>query len=163
MWTSTLVRRLSTDVAYVVTDQPDAEHHQHPDDLEVTARSVLTGVLHHVASEPSAHETIAAEQQAWASVGQLAGEYETIAAGRPPPTRQLDATGDRRGRLPRPLPHRHRQPTRPDVRRQHRPARRRCPSPSRATTSTTPRGSHPVTPRRAGPHVEPSERRTVPV
>jgi conjugative relaxase-like TrwC/TraI family protein len=75
-----LTRGRASNIGYVVTDQPDAEHHQHPDDLEVTARGVLTGVLRHVGAEPSAHETIAAEQQAWTSIAQLAAEYDTIAA-----------------------------------------------------------------------------------
>jgi hypothetical protein len=72
-----MTRGRASNTAYVATDQPDAEHHQHPD---VTARSVLTGVLRHVGAEPSAHETIAAEQQTWASIAQLAAEYDTIAA-----------------------------------------------------------------------------------
>lgn len=75
-----LTRGRSSNIAYVATDQPDAEHHQHPDDADVTARSVLTGVLGHVGAEPSAHETITAEQQAWAGIAQLAAEYDTIAA-----------------------------------------------------------------------------------
>ena len=45
-----------------------------------TARSILYGVLQHVGAELSAHETIAAEQDAWGSIAQLAAEYETIAA-----------------------------------------------------------------------------------
>jgi hypothetical protein len=75
-----MTRGRASNIGYVVTDQPDAEHHQHPDDLEVTARSVLTGVLRHVGAEPSAHETITAEQQTWTSIAQLAAEYDTIAA-----------------------------------------------------------------------------------
>jgi conjugative relaxase-like TrwC/TraI family protein len=75
-----LTRGRVSNIAYVATDQPDAEHHQHPDDLELTARRVLTGVLHHVGAEPSAHETVTAEQQRWGSIAQLAAEYDTIAA-----------------------------------------------------------------------------------
>ncbi len=75
-----LTRGRAGNIAYVATDQPDAEHHQHPDDTDVTARSVLTGVLRHVGAEPSAHETITAEQQTWAGIAQLAGEYDTLAA-----------------------------------------------------------------------------------
>jgi hypothetical protein len=75
-----MTRGRQANIGYVVTDQPDAEHHQHPDDADVTARSVLIGVLRHVGAEPSAHETIAAEQQTWASIAQLAAEYDTIAA-----------------------------------------------------------------------------------
>jgi len=75
-----MTRGRQCNVAYVATDQPDAEHHQHPDDLEVTARSVLTGVLRHVGAEPSAHETITAEHEQWSSIAQLAAEYDTLAA-----------------------------------------------------------------------------------
>ncbi len=37
-------------------------------------------MLQHVGAELSAHETIAAEQEQWGSIAQLAAEYETIAA-----------------------------------------------------------------------------------
>lgn len=37
------------------------------------------GVLQHIGAELSAHETIAAEQEAWGSIAQLAAEYETLA------------------------------------------------------------------------------------
>lgn len=37
-------------------------------------------MLQHVGAELSAHETITAEQETWANIGQLAAEYETIAA-----------------------------------------------------------------------------------
>ncbi|MTV27624.1 relaxase domain-containing protein [Nitriliruptoraceae bacterium ZYF776] len=75
-----LTRGRDANIAYVATDQPDTEHHQHPADTDVTARSVLTGVLRHVGAEPSALETITAEQHTWASIAQLAAEYGTIAA-----------------------------------------------------------------------------------
>ena len=39
-----------------------------------------SGVLQHVGAELSAHETITAEQDAWASIAQLAAEDETLAA-----------------------------------------------------------------------------------
>jgi conjugative relaxase-like TrwC/TraI family protein len=65
--------------AYVVTDEPaDEDHHHSPD--EVTARSVLLGVLNRSGTELSAHETIEAEQQRWAGIAQLGAEYETLAA-----------------------------------------------------------------------------------
>lgn len=41
---------------------------------------MLFGALQHVGAELSAHETITAEQDAWASIAQLAAEYETLAA-----------------------------------------------------------------------------------
>ncbi|TAM71717.1 MAG: conjugal transfer protein [Microbacteriaceae bacterium] len=68
--------------AYVAIDKPD-DSHQGPhlgDNTDATARSVLFGVLQHVGAELSAHETITAEQDARANIGQLAAEYETIAA-----------------------------------------------------------------------------------
>jgi conjugative relaxase-like TrwC/TraI family protein len=73
-------RRANT--AYVALDQPDVGHAgPHPGDTgEVTARSILYGVLRHVGAELSAHETIVAEQEMRGSIAQLAAEYETIAA-----------------------------------------------------------------------------------
>lgn len=77
-----LTRGRDANLAYVAIDKPDAAHDgQHPgDNIEATARSVLFGVLQHVGAELSAHETITAEHEAWANIGQLAAEYETIAA-----------------------------------------------------------------------------------
>jgi hypothetical protein len=68
--------------AYVAIDQPDVAHvgPRPGNDADSTARSVLYGVLQHVGAELSAHETIAAEQDAGGSIVQLAAEYETIAA-----------------------------------------------------------------------------------
>jgi len=77
-----LTRGRETNLAYVAIDKPDDSHDgPHPgDNTEATARSVLHGVLQHVGAELSAHETITAEQEAWANIGQLAAEYETLAA-----------------------------------------------------------------------------------
>ncbi|MGD7708138.1 TrwC relaxase [Microlunatus sp. Y2014] len=77
-----LTRGRDANLAYVAVDKPDDSHQgPHPgDNIEATARSVLFGVLQHVGAELSAHETITAEQEAWANIGQLAAEYETIAA-----------------------------------------------------------------------------------
>lgn len=77
-----MTRGREENIAYVAVDKPDAAHDgPHPgDDPEATARSVLFGVLQHVGAELSAHETITAEQDAWASIAQLAAEYETLAA-----------------------------------------------------------------------------------
>ncbi len=77
-----LTRGSDANLAYVAIDKPDPSHDgPHPgDETEATARSVLAGVLQHVGAELSAHETIAAEQEEWANIGQLAAEYETIAA-----------------------------------------------------------------------------------
>ncbi len=67
--------------AYVATDTADDAHvAPHPSDTpDVTARSVLYGVLQHVGAELSAHETITVEQERWGSIAQLAAEYDTIA------------------------------------------------------------------------------------
>lgn len=68
--------------AYVAVDRPDAGHDvPHPSDSgAASGRSVLCGVLQHVGVEPSAHEALVAEQEAWGTIAQLAAEYETIAA-----------------------------------------------------------------------------------
>ncbi|MBX3193664.1 MAG: relaxase domain-containing protein [Microbacteriaceae bacterium] len=76
-----MTRGRQSNLVYLATDRPDDNHTTpHPaDDPDATARSVLYGVLQHVGSELSAHETITAEHETWGSVGQLAAEYETIA------------------------------------------------------------------------------------
>ncbi|MGB4780033.1 MobF family relaxase [Microbacterium sp.] len=73
-----LTRGRDANLAYVATDKPDDSHPG--DNTEATARSMLFGVLQHGGAELSAHETITAEQDAWANISQLAAEYETIAA-----------------------------------------------------------------------------------
>lgn len=76
-----MTRGAEGNFAYVAVDREDHEHSEpHPDDNpNVTARSVLYGVLQHVGAELSAHETITAEQEYWGSIAQLAAEYDTIA------------------------------------------------------------------------------------
>ncbi len=77
-----MTRGRQSNIAYVATDEAHLEDHQHTpgfQDGHLTARSVLHGVLQHEGAERSAHETIATEQDAWTSIGQLAAEYETIA------------------------------------------------------------------------------------
>lgn len=64
---------------YVATDQAHLEEHQHRDDLQMSARSVLYGIIQHQGTEVSAHETILHEHEDASSISQLAGEYETIA------------------------------------------------------------------------------------
>ncbi|KAB1646476.1 hypothetical protein F8O06_06995 [Pseudoclavibacter sp. CFCC 14310] len=66
--------------AYVAIDREDHEHSDSrpSDNLNVTARSVLYGVLRHVGAELSAHETITSEQEHWGSITQLVAECETI-------------------------------------------------------------------------------------
>ncbi|MGR0221548.1 MobF family relaxase [Agromyces sp. ZXT2-6] len=77
-----MTRGRESNAAYVAIDRPDVSHiGPRPGDAEKpTARRVLYGVLQHVGAELSAHETLAGEQDAWASIAQLAAEYETIAA-----------------------------------------------------------------------------------
>nr|WP_194398670.1 MobF family relaxase [Microbacterium atlanticum] len=77
-----MTRGRETNTAYVSIDRPEAAHAgPHPGDpIDATARTVLHGVLQHVGAELSAHDTIAAEQNRWGSIAQLAAEYETIAA-----------------------------------------------------------------------------------
>ncbi|WP_159499381.1 MobF family relaxase [Microbacterium sp. 18062] len=74
-----MTRGREANTAYVVTDQHHHEEHQHRDDLQNSARSILYGILQHTGAKLSAHETIAAEQDEWTSIRQLAAEYETIA------------------------------------------------------------------------------------
>ncbi len=77
-----MTRGRLANVAYVATDEAHLEEHQHTpgyDDGEVTARTILYGVLQHQGAEKSAHETIEAEQEKWSSIAQLAAEYETVA------------------------------------------------------------------------------------
>lgn len=64
---------------YVATDQAHLEEHQYREDLKMSARSVLYGILQHQGTEVSAHETIIHEHEDASSISQLAGEYETIA------------------------------------------------------------------------------------
>jgi hypothetical protein len=74
-----MTRGSEANTAYVALDHPD-EVHSPPEPDEVSARSVLNGVLKHSGAELSAHQTIVAEQERWSSIAQLAAEYETIAA-----------------------------------------------------------------------------------
>ncbi|WP_460808590.1 MobF family relaxase [Nocardioides salsibiostraticola] len=74
-----MTRGRTSNVAYVALDKPD-ETHTPPEPFEVTARTVLYGVLQHSGAELSAHQMIAAEQERWSSIAQIAAEYETIAA-----------------------------------------------------------------------------------
>uniref|UniRef100_UPI003898F489 MobF family relaxase n=1 Tax=Microbacterium saperdae TaxID=69368 RepID=UPI003898F489 len=74
-----MTRGRESNRAYIATDEHHLEEHQHRDDLQMTARSILYSILQHVGAEQSAHETITAEQDIWGSLGQLAAEYDTIA------------------------------------------------------------------------------------
>lgn len=74
-----MTRGRQSNRCYVATDQAHLEEHQQRPDTGVTAITVLEAVLAHRAAEPSAHEAIEAEQEAWSNIGQLAAEYDTIA------------------------------------------------------------------------------------
>lgn len=74
-----MTRGRESNRVYVATDEYHLEEHQHRDDLAMTARSILYGILQHPGAELSAHETTSAEQDAWGSLAQLAAEYDTIA------------------------------------------------------------------------------------
>lgn len=74
-----MTRGRESNRVYVATDEHHLEQHQHRDDLAMTARSVLYGILQHPGAELSAHETASAEQDVWGSLAQLAAEYDTIA------------------------------------------------------------------------------------
>jgi conjugative relaxase-like TrwC/TraI family protein len=74
-----MTRGSEANTAYVALDHPD-EVHAPPEPGEVTARTVLYGVLKHSGAEVSAHQTITEEHERWSSIAQLAAEYETIAA-----------------------------------------------------------------------------------
>lgn len=74
-----MTRGRESNRAYIATDEHHLEEHQHRDDLQMTARSILYGILQHVGAEQSAHETITTEQEMWGSLAQLAAEYDTIA------------------------------------------------------------------------------------
>jgi hypothetical protein len=74
-----MTRGRHSNVAYVALDRPD-DSHAAPSPEEVTAKTILFGVLQHSRVELSAHQTITAEQEHWSSFDQLAGEYLTLAA-----------------------------------------------------------------------------------
>ncbi|WIM26713.1 MobF family relaxase [Microbacterium sp. zg-Y625] len=77
-----MTRGRASNMAYVVVSRPNDNHSaRHPGDhADATARAILVGVLAHVGAELSAHETLAAEQESWGSIAQLAAEYETLAS-----------------------------------------------------------------------------------
>ncbi|QBE50199.1 conjugal transfer protein [Leucobacter triazinivorans] len=77
-----MTRGRYSNIAYVATDKLDPAHTVDlpGTDPDVTARTVLEGVLRHVGAELSAHETISAEQERWGGIWQLSAEYESIAA-----------------------------------------------------------------------------------
>lgn len=74
-----MTRGRRSNTVYVALDDPD-DTHTSPQEGEVTARTVLYGILKHSGAELSAHQMIEAEHEQWSSIAQLAAEYETIAA-----------------------------------------------------------------------------------
>ncbi|MFI9485357.1 MobF family relaxase [Promicromonospora sp. NPDC052451] len=98
-----LTRGRHANTVFVPVDQPDRnQNHQHtigadldPDrpDLDA-ARTILTGILHRIGAEPSAHQARRDEEHHWGSIAQLAAEYDTIAnhAQRPRWTRLVAHT-----------------------------------------------------------------------
>jgi conjugative relaxase-like TrwC/TraI family protein len=72
-------RGRESNMAYVALDQPD-DSHSTPEPDEVTARTVLFGVLQHSGASMSAHQTMEAEYAIHGGIDRLAAELETIAA-----------------------------------------------------------------------------------
>lgn len=74
-----MTRGRDANIAYVALDQPD-ESHSTPEPEDVSARTVLYGVLQHSGANRSAHQTIEDEYAVFAGIDRLAAELETIAA-----------------------------------------------------------------------------------
>lgn len=74
-----MTRGRDANIAYVALDQPD-ETHSTPQSDDVTARTVLYGVLRHSGASGSAHQTIEDEYAIHGGIDRLAAELETIAA-----------------------------------------------------------------------------------
>lgn len=72
-------RGRDSNIAYVALDQPD-DSHTTPEPEDVSARTVLYGVLKHSGASVSAHQTIEAEYELCAGIDRIAAELETIAA-----------------------------------------------------------------------------------
>ena len=72
-------RGRDSNIAYVALDQPD-DSHSTPEPEDVSARTVLYGVLQHSGASLSAHQTMEAEYDLHAGIDRLAAELETIAA-----------------------------------------------------------------------------------
>jgi conjugative relaxase-like TrwC/TraI family protein len=74
-----MTRGRDANTAYVALDQPD-ESHSTPEPEDVSARTVLYGVLQHSGASRSAHQTLEDEYATYAGIDRLAAELETIAA-----------------------------------------------------------------------------------
>ncbi len=74
-----MTRGRDSNIAYVALDQLD-DSHSTPEADDVTARTVLYGVLQHSGADLSAAQTISAEYELHGGIDRLAAELETIAA-----------------------------------------------------------------------------------
>lgn len=74
-----MTRGRESNIAYVALDQPD-ESHSTPQPDDVSARTVLFGVLQHRGASLSAHQTMQDEYEVHGRIDRLAAELETIAA-----------------------------------------------------------------------------------
>lgn len=74
-----MTRGRESNIAYVALDQPD-DSHSTPEADDVTARTVLYGVLQQSGADLSANQTIEAEYELHVGIDRLAAEVETIAA-----------------------------------------------------------------------------------
>lgn len=74
-----MTRGRESNIAYVALDQPD-DSHSTPEEDDVTARTVLYGVLQHSDADLSATQTINAEYELHGGIDRIAAELETIAA-----------------------------------------------------------------------------------
>jgi conjugative relaxase-like TrwC/TraI family protein len=74
-----MTRGRESNIAYVALNQPD-DSHSAPEADDVTARTVLYGVLQHSGADLSATQTIEAEYELHGGIDRLAAELETLAA-----------------------------------------------------------------------------------
>jgi len=74
-----MTRGRESNIAYVALDQPD-DSHITPEPDDVSARTVLFGVLQHTGESLSAHQTIEVEYEIHGGIDRIAAELETIAA-----------------------------------------------------------------------------------
>lgn len=72
-------RGRESNIAYVALDQPD-DSHTTPEPDDVTARTVLFGVLQHSGASLGALQTMEAEYELYGGIDRLAAELETLAA-----------------------------------------------------------------------------------
>ncbi|WGY00492.1 MobF family relaxase [Nocardioides sp. QY071] len=73
-----MTRGRDSNIVYVALDQPD-DSHSTPEADDVTATTVLCGVLQHSGADLSATQTIEAEYELHGGIHRLAAELETIA------------------------------------------------------------------------------------